>query len=87
MTPNLQLWLIPALPLIGAAVNGFLGVRSSRKAVSTVALVFCGGAFAWTLYIAARFSSLAMPHSESLAPWIRIGGFSADFAFYLDQLS
>jgi NADH-quinone oxidoreductase subunit L len=87
MTPNLQLWLIPLLPLIGAAINGLLGRRSSRQAVSVVALVFCGGAFAWALYLAARFSSLAIPHTEFLAPWIRIGGFAADFAFYLDPLS
>ena len=27
MTPNLNLWLIPVLPLAGAAVNGFFGRR------------------------------------------------------------
>jgi NADH-quinone oxidoreductase subunit L len=87
MTPNLQLWLIPALPLIGAAINGLLGRRSSRPAVSAIALAFCGAAFAWALYVASRFSSLTVPHTEALAPWISIGGFSADFAFYLDPLS
>src|SRR5437879_4308243 len=87
MTPNLQLWVIPVLPLIGAAINGLLGRRSSHQAVSLVALAFCGGAFAWALYVASRFSSFTIPHSEFLAPWIRIGGFSADFAFYLDPLS
>ena len=25
MTPNLHLWLIPVLPLAGAAINGFFG--------------------------------------------------------------
>ena len=87
MTPNLHLWLIPLLPLIGAAVNGLFGKRFSRRTVSAVALLFCGAAFAKALVVTAQFSSLALPHIEKVAPWIRGGQFSADFAFYLDQLS
>src|SRR5438128_3848485 len=87
MTPHLHLWLIPVLPLIGAAINGLLGRRFSRRTVVSVALGFCGAAFAWALLVAARFPSLGMPHVENLAPWIRAGNFQADFAFYLDQLS
>ncbi|GAC1437692.1 MAG: NADH-quinone oxidoreductase subunit L [Terriglobales bacterium] len=87
MTPNLNLWLIPLLPLIGAAINGFLGRKSSRRAVTIVALTFCGGAFAMALWVVSRFSSLPLPHTETLAPWIRVGTFQANFAFYLDQLS
>ena len=45
MTPNPYLWLIPVLPLAGAAINGFFGRRSSKKAVVTIALSFCGAAF------------------------------------------
>jgi NADH-quinone oxidoreductase subunit L len=87
MTPNLHLWIIPVLPLIGAAINGFLGRRSSRQAVSAVALTFCGLAFAMALWIAAQFSSLTLPHTEFLASWIGSGTFHVDFSFYLDQLS
>ncbi len=87
MTPHLHLWLIPVLPLIGAAINGLLGRHFSRRTVVSVALGFCGAAFAWALLVAARFPSLGMPHVENLAPWIRAGNFQADFAFYLDQLS
>jgi NADH-quinone oxidoreductase subunit L len=87
MTSSLNLWLIPVLPLAGAAINGFLGKKSSRIAVSTVALFFSGAAFAWALSVAVRFSSVALPYQEYLAHWIRSGSFSADFAFYLDQLS
>ena len=87
MTPHLNLWLIPVLPLAGAAINGLLGKKSSRTAVTTVALFFCGAAFAWALTVAFRFSSLTLPYQEYLAHWIRSGSFSADFAFYLDQLS
>ena len=42
MTENPYLWLIPVLPLAGAAINGFLGRKSSKKAVTTIALVFPG---------------------------------------------
>jgi len=87
MNSSLNLWLIPILPLAGAAINGFFGKKSSRQAVTTIALFFSGAAFAMALWVALRFSSLALPYQESLAPWIRAGSFSADFAFYLDQLS
>jgi NADH-quinone oxidoreductase subunit L len=87
MSPNLNLWLIPVLPLAGAAINGFLGKKSSRQAVTTVALLFCGASFVMALWVAYRFSSLPLPHQEYLAHWIRSGNFTADFAFYLDQLS
>jgi NADH-quinone oxidoreductase subunit L len=87
MTPNLHLWLIPLLPLVGAAINGIFGRRFSRQTTAAVALGFCGAAFAIVLGVAARFSSLTLPHSEFFASWIRAGDFQADFAFYLDQLS
>jgi len=87
MTPSLHLWLIPVLPLIGAAINGFFGRRFSRQAVSAVALSFCGAAFVMALYVAVRFSSLELPHAEFLAHWIRSGNFMVNFEFYLDQLT
>jgi NADH-quinone oxidoreductase subunit L len=95
MTPTSQaasmlgslLWLIPILPLAGAAINGFFGRRSSKKAITAIALTFCGAAFALALFIALRFSSASAPYSFHLAHWLRSGAFSVDFDFYLDQLS
>src|SRR6266700_955614 len=87
MTSSLNLWLIPILPLAGAAINGFLGRKSSTTAVSTIGLVFSGAAFAWALSVALRVSSDSLPYQEYVAHWIRSGNFSADFALYLDQLS
>ena len=87
MTPNLHLWLIPVLPLIGAAINGLFGKRFSRQTVAGVALGFCGAALAKAAVVAAEFSGLATPHLETLAQWIRVGTFRVDFAFQLDQLS
>src|SRR5882762_1830305 len=78
---------IPLLPLAGAAINGFFGRRSSKKAISAVALAFCGLTFFVAVFIAANFSSASAPYSFPLAHWLRSGTFSVDFEFYLDQLS
>jgi len=93
MTSSLNLWLIPVLPVAGAAINGFLGKKSSRTAVSTVGLFFSGAAFVWALSVAWRVSSADLPYPEYIAHWIRYGqigapgSFVADFSLYLDQLS
>jgi len=88
MTPNLHLWLIPALPLVAAALNGLFGRRWPKRAVALVGTVFVGVAFAWTLRVASQFSQLTqVPHIEEHTPWIAAGGFVANFGFYLDQLS
>src|SRR5438046_6477282 len=87
MMPNLNLWLIPVLPLIGAALNGLFGKRLTRQAVASTALAFSGAAFGLALFVAVRFLTLELPHVEAVAQWIRAGNFRADFAFYLDQLS
>jgi NADH-quinone oxidoreductase subunit L len=93
MTSSLNLWLIPILPLAGAAINGFLGKKSSRTAVSVVGLFFSGAAFAWALSVIWRISLDELPYREYVAHWIRYGAinspgsFNADFALYLDQLS
>jgi len=87
MTENLNLWLIPILPLIGAAINGLFGRRFSKPIVSAVALFFSGAAFALVLRVWSQFSSLPLPHYEFLAHWIRYGNFMVNFEFYLDQLT
>ncbi|MBZ5612577.1 MAG: NADH-quinone oxidoreductase subunit L [Acidobacteriia bacterium] len=90
MTPQTLsplLCTIPLLPLAGAAINGFFGRRSSKKAITAVALLFCGAAFFVALLIATNFSSASAPYSFRLAHWLRSGSFSVDFEFYLDQLS
>jgi len=81
----MRLWLIPILPLLGAAINGLFGRRFSRQLVALVALGFCGAAFAWALWAAAKLSGGS--YSETIAPWIRAGAFQVNFSFYLDHLS
>src|SRR5579872_6734479 len=87
---SLHLWIIPLLALTGGAINGLFGRRFNRKTVSAVGLAFVGAAFAIALVAAWRFAGLpqdSIPYTERFASWIRAGDFSADFAFYLDQLS
>src|SRR6202161_719440 len=90
MTPptlNPFLWILPILPLAGAAINGFFGRKASKNAISTVALVFSGAVFLAALWIALSFSSVSAPYYCDLAHWLRSGSFQVDFSFYVDQLS
>jgi NADH-quinone oxidoreductase subunit L len=93
MTKNLNLWVIPLLPLIGAAINGLLGRRFKNAIVSTVALLFTAASFgwaAWAVWVAwpnGPGAHMTLPYIESHGNWIVAGTFSAPFGFYLDQLS
>jgi NADH-quinone oxidoreductase subunit L len=85
--PSMHLWLIPLLPFAGFLVNGLLGRRLPNPIVSLIALLATGAPFVLVLNIAAHFSSLTLPYTERIAPWIQAGAFRADFAFSLDQLT
>jgi NADH-quinone oxidoreductase subunit L len=85
---NLNLWVIPLLPLAGAAINGLLGRRFKNGMVSAVALSFTAASFAYAVWAVVQGWHLTLPHNEALPfPWIMAGNFSAPFGFYLDQLS
>jgi NADH-quinone oxidoreductase subunit L len=86
----MHLWIIPLLPLAGAAINGLLGKRFSRALVTTIALGSTAAAFAMALWVAAQFAGLRpdqIPHIERYGTWLSAGAFSAEFGIYLDQLS
>jgi NADH-quinone oxidoreductase subunit L len=87
---NLNLWVIPLLPLAGAAINGLFGRHFKNAVVSFVALLFTAVSFGWALWAvwsAWPGGSIALPHIETVGTWITAGSFSAPFGFYLDQLS
>jgi NADH-quinone oxidoreductase subunit L len=87
---SMHLWIIPLLPLAGAAINGLLGKRFPKALVNTIALGFTGAAFAMALWVAAQFLSLPpdqIPHIENYATWLSVGSFSIPYGIYLDQLS
>ncbi|HEU4416118.1 MAG TPA: NADH-quinone oxidoreductase subunit L [Candidatus Angelobacter sp.] len=88
MTKNLNLWVIPLLPLAGAAINGLLGRRFKNSMVSAVALLFTALSFGWAAWaVYSLWPGGPAPYIETLFPWITAGKFSAPFGFYLDQLS
>jgi NADH-quinone oxidoreductase subunit L len=87
---SLHLWIIPLLPLAGAAINGLLGKRFPKALVNAIALGFTAAAFGMALWVAAQFAGLSLdqiPHIEHYAIWLSSGGFSAEYGIYLDQLS
>ncbi|HLQ51131.1 MAG TPA: NADH-quinone oxidoreductase subunit L [Terriglobales bacterium] len=89
--PNLYLWLIPLLPLAGAAINGLFGRYFSKKLVATVGLIFVAAAFTLSAWVSAQLLHLPqgkIPYIEEHGAWIAAGAdFHINFSFYLDQLS
>ena len=55
---SLHLWIIPLLPLAGAAINGLLGKRFSKALVNTIALGSTALAFAYAVWVALQFAGL-----------------------------
>jgi NADH-quinone oxidoreductase subunit L len=85
-----HLWIIPLLPLLGAAVNGIFGRRWPQSAVNGVALGTTAVSFAAVLELFREFSRLSaasIPWIQTYTPWISAGGFRADFALQVDQLT
>jgi len=84
---DLHLWVLPLLPLLGAAVNGFFGKGRSRGVIGGIACTTVGLAFVYAVYLFFTASYAEHAHIEFIAPWIAAGAFHADFALYLDPLS
>jgi NADH-quinone oxidoreductase subunit L len=78
---NAALWLIPLLPLAGAAVNGLAGRRLSRRAVAAIG---CGGPLLSFALSAAVWGHGGPLESPGLR-WIPIDG--ADLVLRADALS
>ena len=84
------LWLVPALPLLGSAINGLLGKRLPKPVISLVA---CGSVGVSFLVAAGFVLSLIQRAPEerhvvqTLFTWIAAGDFVATAEFLLDPLS
>ncbi len=84
------LWIIPLLPLVGAAANGIFGGRWPKNVISAVALSSTTLAFLAALEAVREFLSLSpsqIPWIRTYFTWISAGGFQADFALQVDQLT
>src|SRR5262249_57527784 len=87
---NLNLWLIPLLPLAGAAINGLFGRRFKNGVVSFVALLSTALSFGWALravWIAWPGGHVQLPYIETHGNSILTSLYSAPHAFFLDPLS
>lgn len=85
---NTYVWLIPILPLVGAAFNGILGKRAGKRAVTVVAL---GTVLASLLLSFATFFAMkALPDHRltvDLGTWMATGSMSIPFGMVVDPLS
>src|SRR6266849_9739795 len=84
------LWIIPLLPLAGAAANGIFGARWPKRVITAVALSSTTLAFFAALEAVREFLSLSpneIPWIKIFFTWISAGGFQADFALQVDQLT
>ena len=84
------LWIIPALPLLGSAINGLFGAKWPNKIVNTVAVGSTGLSFLAALEAVREFTHLApenIPWVQQYFTWIIAGDFRAGFDLQVDQLT
>jgi NADH-quinone oxidoreductase subunit L len=85
-----HLWIIPALPLLGAALNGLFGRHWPRRATNIVSIGSTGLAFLAALEAVREFAQVGpgyWPWMQDYFTWIAAGTFRADFAMQVDQLT
>ncbi|HKQ51255.1 MAG TPA: NADH-quinone oxidoreductase subunit L [Pyrinomonadaceae bacterium] len=96
MPENNLLSLIVFAPLVGAAVNWFLGRRvRNEKFIGAVACLSVGVSTVIAFYLAFKSGGAltaeavpgVAPVRDHLWTWLDVGGFRADFAFAMDRLS
>ena len=85
-----HLWIIPALPLAGAAINGLLGKRWPQSAVNAVGVGSVSLALLAVVELVREFSLLRadqIPYVKAYFTWITAGPFIVDFSLQVDQLT
>ncbi|MGB6471580.1 MAG: proton-conducting transporter membrane subunit, partial [Candidatus Acidiferrales bacterium] len=91
MMPVLNhLWIIIALPLIGAALNGLLGKRWPKALINSVAIGSVALSFLAVLEAIREFGLLTadqIPAVTNYFTWITAGKFRVDFSLQMDQLT
>jgi NADH-quinone oxidoreductase subunit L len=85
-----HLWIILALPLAGAAINGLLGKKWPKSAVNSVAIGSVSLAFLAVVETVREFLQLPanqVPWVRTYFPWMTAGEFKVNFALQVDQLT
>jgi NADH-quinone oxidoreductase subunit L len=84
------IWLVPALPLAGVLLNGLIGRRLGKRAVSVIGPGVVGGAFAVALALFGELAGRAPEAralTQTLYTWMSAGDFRAGVGFLVDPLS
>jgi len=83
------LWYIPLLPFLGFLLNGTVGRKLPRAAVTAIALLFTAIPALIVFRLWTLLHAPGAPASiEAVSrPWIAISGFQVNFAFTVDHLS
>jgi NADH-quinone oxidoreductase subunit L len=85
-----HLWIIMALPLAGAALNGLLGKNWSKSVVNTIAIGSVSLSFLAVLELIREFAQLSadqIPWVKDYFTWFTAGSFRIDFSLQVDQLT
>jgi NADH-quinone oxidoreductase subunit L len=85
-----HLWIILALPLAGAAINGLLGKNWPKSAVNSVAIGSVSLAFLAVVETVREFLQLPanqVPWVRTYFPWMTAGVLKVNFALQVDQLT
>jgi NADH-quinone oxidoreductase subunit L len=81
-------WLIPALPLLGAFVLVTTGSRIPKMLIPTIGIGTVALAAVTTLVLAFDFiSSGASSYVNTVWQWLEVGGLSAAFGLHVDALT
>jgi NADH-quinone oxidoreductase subunit L len=83
-----NLWLIPALPLLGFLINGIFGRKLPKSVINLVAVGTVALSFLWVLKVIYTAGDLAAnPVREHYFTWIRSGEFQVGWDFMVDKLT
>jgi NADH-quinone oxidoreductase subunit L len=83
-----NLWIIPALPLLGFLVNGIFGRKFPKAVINAIAVLSV--VFSFGKVLAVYFSAgdlAANPIHEHYFTWIQSGAFNAGWDFAVDKLT
>jgi NADH-quinone oxidoreductase subunit L len=81
------LWLIPAIPFLGALILALAGRAFSRRMVAIIGVGSVAIATVISLAIVPAALALPAPYTQVLWTWIDVAGFRPEIAFYLDPVS
>jgi NADH-quinone oxidoreductase subunit L len=84
---TLNLWLILLFPLIGFLLNGLLGKRLPKGAVTVIALGSVAASLAYFLFVLSKLWPLDGTHTEHYFTWINSGFLNVGFDLTVDRLT